>query len=301
MAVLGYSQSATVATVEVNNLLNNPPAGLNPSDLPNLHVVLLGDPNNPIGGILARFQFPDGVQAFSLDSAPQHLPFLNVPLSLDPTPTTPFPTDIYTAEYDGYASFPEDPSNILADINALVGIETVHPTYPDLTPGVNSDIIDLGSIGDTTFHEIPAPLPLLAFMDDGGPAGQFFHVLLRPVVGIEHRLVLRQPGRPRRGVHCRRGRADRCCRPWAVTATGQLADISGDSEHPEPQPRRHLRRRATDLLAAADRPRRARFRRLQLLRSLSRGNRRRPGVVSPGVGSAPWTCAWLTTLWPPRG
>ena len=51
VAVLGYSQSATVATVEMNDLLNNTPAGVNLSDL---HFTLLGDPNSPIGGILAK-------------------------------------------------------------------------------------------------------------------------------------------------------------------------------------------------------------------------------------------------------
>ena len=56
--MLGYSQSATVATIEMNDLINNTPAGVNLSDL---NFTLLGDPNSPIGGILDRFQFPDGV------------------------------------------------------------------------------------------------------------------------------------------------------------------------------------------------------------------------------------------------
>ena len=189
VAVLGYSQSATVATVEMNDLINNPPGGsYHASDL---HVVLLGDPNSPIGGILDRFQFPDGVQAFSLSAAPQHVPFLDIPLSLATTPTEPFPTDIYTGEYDGWADFPEDPSNLFADLNALIGIETVHPYYPDPTPGVNLDIapggvgaIDLGTIGNTTFYDIPAPLPVLAFMYDGGPAGLFFYDLFDPYASL---------------------------------------------------------------------------------------------------------------------
>jgi hypothetical protein len=214
VAVLGYSQSATIATVEMNDLLQNPPAGdlYHPSDL---HVVLLGDPNSPIGGILDRFQFPDG-----LDGSPQHLPFLDVPLSLAPTPTEPFPTDIYTAEYDGYANFPEDPSNLLADINALVGIETVHPFYPDPTPGVNLDtthIIDLGIIGNTTFHEIPAPLPLLAFLADGGPAGQFFYDALSPNLALNIDWAYGNPGDPFVGVN-----GTDAIGPWQVDATGQL-------------------------------------------------------------------------------
>ncbi len=219
VAVLGYSQSATVASVEMNNLLSNPPASelYDPSKL---HVVLLGDPNSPIGGILDRFQFPAGVGTDSLDSAPQHLPFLNVPLGLDPTPTGPFPTDIYTGEYDGYGDFPEDPSNILADINALVGIETVHPYYPDPDPTVNldtGDIIDLGKIGDTTFYEIPAPLPILAFMYDGGPAGQFFYDAFNPSLSLNIDWSYGNPGDPGVGVN-----GTDAIGPWQVDATGQL-------------------------------------------------------------------------------
>ena len=37
------------------------------TNLGNLHVTLLGDPNSPIGGILDRFQFPDGVGAVQPD------------------------------------------------------------------------------------------------------------------------------------------------------------------------------------------------------------------------------------------
>jgi PE-PPE domain len=238
VAVLGYSQSATVATVEMNDLINNPTAaGLDSNvDLSNLHFVLLGDPNSPIGGILDRFQFPDGVGAFSLSPEPQHLPFLGIPLSLAPTPTTPFPTDIYTGEYDGWSNFPEDPSNIFADINALVGIETVHPYYPDPTPGVNLDIgpggvgaIDLGNIGDTTFYDIPAPLPVLAFMYDGGPAGLFFYDLFDPYASLYDDWAYGNPGDPAYGIDPSDGipvdgSGIGAVGPWQVDATGQLME-----------------------------------------------------------------------------
>jgi hypothetical protein len=100
VAVLGYSQSADIATIEMNDLINNTPTGVNLNDL---SVTLLGDPQSPIGGILDRFQFPDGVGAFSLSPEPQHVPFLDIPLSLATTPTTGIATDIYTGEYDGWA------------------------------------------------------------------------------------------------------------------------------------------------------------------------------------------------------
>src|SRR5271156_2089070 len=227
VAVLGYSQSATVASQLMNELINDHQANLN-----NLSVTLLGDPNSPIGGILDRFQFPDGVGAFSLTPEPQHVPFLDIPLSLATTPTDTFTTDIYTGEYDGWADFPEDPSNIFADINALIGIETVHPYYPDPTPGVNLDttnMIDLGTIGNTTFYDIPAPLPVLAFMYDGGPAGQFFYDLFDPYASLYDDWAYGNPGDPAYGIDPSDGTpvdgsgiGD--VGPWQVDATGQLME-----------------------------------------------------------------------------
>jgi hypothetical protein len=236
VAVLGYSQSATIATAEMTDLINNTPAGV---DLSNLSVVLLGDPNSPIGGILDRFQFPDGIQAFSLQSAPQHLPFLNVPLSMAPTPTTPFLTDIYTGEYDGFADFPRDPTNILADINALIGIDTVHPYYPDPTPGVNldtNDIINLGTLGDTHFYEIPAPLPILAFMYDGGPAGLFFYDAFNPWLSLINNWGYGNPGDPGAGITVDGVSPIGAAGPWQVDATGQLvaSGVAGLFEKMDP-------------------------------------------------------------------
>jgi len=227
VAVLGYSQSADVATVEMNDLLNNTPAGVNLNDL---SVTLLGDPQSPIGGILDRFQFPDGVGAFSLSPEPQHVPFVDIPLSLATTPTTGIATDIYTGEYDGWANFPEDPSNLFADLNALIGIGTVHPFYPDPTPGVNLDtnnIIDLGTIGNTHFFDIPAPLPTLAFMYDGGPAGRFFYDFFAPSATLSDDWAYGNPGDPGAGIEVNGVEPIGVAGPWTVDATGQLVASGG--------------------------------------------------------------------------
>ena len=224
VAVLGYSQSATIATVEMNDLLNNTPVGVNLNDL---SVTLLGDPNSAIGGILDRFQFPDGVAAFSLSPEPQHVPFLDIPLSLATTPTTGIATDIYTGEYDGWANFPRDPSNLFADLNALIGIQTVHPFYPDPTPGVNLDtthMIDLGTIGNAHFFDIPAPLPTLAFMFDGGPAGQFFYDFFAPSAILSDDWAYGNPGDPGAGIEVNGVDPIGVAGPWQVDATGQLVE-----------------------------------------------------------------------------
>jgi hypothetical protein len=236
VSVLGYSQSATVASIEMNDLINNTPAGVNLNDL---NFTLLGDPNSPIGGILDRFQFPDGVGSGSLTPEPQHVPFLNIPLALETTPTDTFTTDIYTGEYDGWADFPEDPSNLFADLNALIGIETVHPYYPDPTPGVNLDttnMIDLGTIGHTTFHEIPAPLPTLAFMFDGGPAGQFFYDSFAPYATLFDDWGYGNPGDPGAGIEVNGIEPIGAAGPWTVDATGQLVESIGSGFAPQMDP-----------------------------------------------------------------
>jgi hypothetical protein len=236
VAVLGYSQSATVATVEMNDLINNPDG----ANLNDLSVTLLGDPNSPIGGILDRFQFPDGVGEFSLTPEPQHVPFLDIPLNLADTPTTGIgATDIYTGEYDGWADFPEDPSNLFADLNALIGIETVHPYYPDPTPGVNLDttnMVDLGTIGQTTFYDIPAPLPTLAFMYDGGPAGQFFYDLFAPYATLFDDWGYGNPGDPGAGIEVNGVDPIGVAGPWTVDATGQLVESGGAGFDPAMDP-----------------------------------------------------------------
>lgn len=172
VTVFGYSQSAAIATIEMQNLIAGAGTAGYPTldQLGNMHVVLIGDPNNPIGGILDRFQFPDD----------QHLPFVNIPLSLDATPTDHIASDIYTGEYDGWANFPQDPTNILAVINALIGIVTVHPYYPDYTAAQLASAINVGTIGDANFYMIPQNLPILQFMFNGGTAGQFFGDFFSP-------------------------------------------------------------------------------------------------------------------------
>jgi hypothetical protein len=230
VAVLGYSQSATVATVEMNNLL----AGAPPGELSHLNFVLLGDPNSPIGGILDRFQFPDGVSAFSLSPAPQHVPFLDIPLSLGTTPTSGIATDIYTAEYDGWANFPEDPSNILADINALIGIQTVHPTYPELPPPPETQFINLGTIGDTHFYDIPEKLPILSWMT--GPAGQFFYDAFAPSTSLGIDWSYGNPGDPNAGIPVDGVDPIGVAGPWQVDATGQLVASGVDGFIPKMDP-----------------------------------------------------------------
>ncbi|MGA7053133.1 MAG: PE-PPE domain-containing protein, partial [Mycobacterium sp.] len=78
VVVFGYSQSATIANNEINALLamGSPNAG-------QLSFVLVGNPNNPVGGLLERFT------GF-------YIPVLDVAFNGATPPNSPYPTTIYT-------------------------------------------------------------------------------------------------------------------------------------------------------------------------------------------------------------
>ena len=137
--IFGYSQSATVATLEKAKLAAEP----NP---PATSFFLLENPNRPDGGILAR---APGLT----------IPILGVTFS-GPTPTdTSFPTIDVARQYDGVADAPLNPLNLLADVNAVIGYAELHGSAPSLSL---SDAQFQGQYGDTSYYLIPTPvLPLL--------------------------------------------------------------------------------------------------------------------------------------------
>jgi hypothetical protein len=164
--VFGYSQSATIGTDELDEIANgtvtSPPG---PADLA---FVFVGDPNNPDGGLLERF---DGF----------YIPGLNMAFN-GATPDSAYPTDIYTNEYDGASDFPQYTGNVLADVNAIMGVFEDHD-YSDLTPTqVGTAVVEAVSpgAGDTTYYFIPTQtLPLLEPLVQAG-APQWLIDLLTP-------------------------------------------------------------------------------------------------------------------------
>lgn len=184
-AVLGYSQSAVISSLEMENLADADDA----PDTDDLSFVLLGDPMNPNGGLLERF-------------ADLQLPSLGVDFYGDTPAETPYETDIYTLEYDGFADFPTYPLNLLADLNAVLGIATVHGTYPNLSEDEIDDAVLLpgsatydGDLPDgadpadvaeaTDYHMISTDtLPLLAPLQAVPVIGQPIYDLLEPDMEI---------------------------------------------------------------------------------------------------------------------
>lgn len=106
VTVFGYSQSATISSLVMANLA----ASADPPSPDELSFTLIGNPNNPNGGVATRFP---GIS----------FPSLGV-TATGATPHNLYPTKIYTIEYDGVADFPRYPLNFVSTLNAIAGIRT---------------------------------------------------------------------------------------------------------------------------------------------------------------------------------
>jgi hypothetical protein len=172
VVVFGYSQSSEASSLLMQQLQAD---GV-PSD--DVHFVLVGDPVNPNGGFMNTFDFPAGnTSAFSA---------LDVPFE-PATPSDLYPTDIYTLEYDGFADFPHYTTNLLSDLNAMLGFFLEHITYLNLTPDqINDTILLPGSEaltgeGLTDYYMIPSnTLPILEPLLLIPGIGQPLYDLLEP-------------------------------------------------------------------------------------------------------------------------
>ncbi|HTZ15191.1 MAG TPA: PE-PPE domain-containing protein [Mycobacterium sp.] len=169
--VFGFSQSATIATLYLDGMSNG---SINAPDSADLRFVLVGDPNNPDGGMFERF---DGL----------YIPGFNETYS-GATPDLYYATDIYTIQYDGYGDFPRYPADLVADLNAIFGLYYDHldtaTDYSTLTPAqVATAIVEPvspGPAGDTTYYMIPTQtVPLLEPLVQAG-APQWLIDLLNP-------------------------------------------------------------------------------------------------------------------------
>jgi len=147
--VFGYSQSATIATLEKRSLADQ----FANVQGPNVSFVLIANGNRANGGLLAR-----GPLGFTI---PMPLIYGGVTFS-GPTPTnTQYNTVDIAGQYDGWADVPMNPLNLLAVANAYLGGTYVHDNYENVSlsdPG----LVNQGQVGDTTYYLIPtAILPLL--------------------------------------------------------------------------------------------------------------------------------------------
>lgn len=171
VAVLGDSQSSTISSMVMPELTAD---GVPNSDV---GFVLLADPNQPNGGLFERL---DGVS----------IPSLGITFN-GATPDDLYPATIYMQAYDGFSDIPRYPLNFLADLNSILGIQFVHPTYQDLTPEQLASATLLPTVGDTmtTYYGIPTEnLPLLDLVQFipgiGKPLADLLQPILTPLINL---------------------------------------------------------------------------------------------------------------------
>lgn len=154
LVVFGYSQSTRVAAITKRSLIDYY-SSIGWESAPDVSFVLAADVNRPNGGILERF-------------AGLSIPFLGI--SMDgAAPTNScvdghchFRTTDISFQYDGFSDFPSHPLNILADLNAVLGIALEHGLYPFESPLGAPGTVDQGVYGDTHYYLIPAEVvPIL--------------------------------------------------------------------------------------------------------------------------------------------
>ena len=182
IVLLGDSQSSTISSMLMPELQAD---GVVPTgaDSP-LNFVLLADPNQPDGGLFERLS---GVT----------IPSLGITFN-GATPDDIYPTTIYMQAYDGFSDVPRYPIDFLADLNSVLGIQYVHPTYQGLDAAQVAEFQPLATEGDTLTSYFALPLedetvpylpllqPLLAIPGIGKPLADLLQPSLIPLINIAY-------------------------------------------------------------------------------------------------------------------
>ena len=163
VTVVAYSEGAVAASHEVSAWQPTSPVAF----------VLIGDPERPNGGILARM--PAGT----------YIPVLGI-TGGNATPATGAPVVMVTRQYDGVADAPVYVGNVLADVNALLGAYYLHGNgnYFDVDPNAAGNIVTTSANGNMTDILVPAApgaLPLFVPLAQAG-VPQAILVALDPAV-----------------------------------------------------------------------------------------------------------------------
>lgn len=168
--LMGYSQGAQVIYSALRRWQANPATAPDPG---RVSWVSIGNPDNPVGGVRNSFG------------------------NAQPRPAeTPYAGTEVIRQYDGWADWPDDSSNLLAVFNAVVGMTTVHSNYFDVNINdpanvrYTPDLAD-GSPGNVTYVWVPNPvLPMVAGF---GPLAPTLDSWLRPTVEAAYRRPVEIP------------------------------------------------------------------------------------------------------------
>lgn len=166
ITVWANSQGSATATLEIRHLMSTGAPLQN-----QLHFVLTGNPNNPDGGIAERLVgwYQPGLDFYANGATP---------------PNSPYPTTIYTNQYDMVGNFPQYILNPVSDVNAIMGYFFGSHLYVPADVGAAIQLpTSPGYTGSTTYYWIPhqnLPLvePLRRFFP--APFGSAMADLLQP-------------------------------------------------------------------------------------------------------------------------
>lgn len=148
VTIIGMSQGAQVAEIARADMAKDPNYVANAQ---NYRFMLVGDPYQPNGGILARF------------TALRNFPILGdvFPLGRPGPSDSPFATTFYQNQYDGFADFPAY-FNPPAILNALMGIVFQHVLPGYVLESRTAPNAVTTTVGNSTYVTYPQYLPLLA-------------------------------------------------------------------------------------------------------------------------------------------
>lgn len=179
--VVGESQSSVIASYEKSYLIAHPVADTSVS------FILISNQNRPNGGILERF-------------VGSYIPILDIVFD-GATPTgSPEPTPLTTvdiaSQYDGWADFPTNPLNLLADVNALLGATLLHSIFRSFKGEPQLQ----GQFQDTTYYLqppsiVPLLLPLTLIPLIGRPLADVLDPFVRVLVETAYDRTV-NPGQP---------------------------------------------------------------------------------------------------------
>lgn len=223
VTLLGYSQGAQVIYSALRRWEAEPSTA---PDSARVSWVSIGNPDNPIGGHRTKLG------------------------TAQPRPAeTPYGGTEVIRQYDGWADWPDDRSNLLAVFNAVVGMTTVHSNYFDVdikdpaNVRYTPDRAD-GSPGNVTYVWVPNPvLPLVAGF---GPLAPVLDPLLRPRIEAAYNrpVPIPVPG-AQAGAVSENASAAAQPNPAAADSSSRAAEPNGTSSPVKATPPRNRQALAT--------------------------------------------------------
>ncbi|WP_313675475.1 PE-PPE domain-containing protein [Mycolicibacterium sp.] len=174
LVVAGFSQGAVAVGYAKQALMELPPEQRPDPEL--LSFLTIGDPSGP-GGIFHSL----------LGRVPviELTPFI--------PPDTPYRSVTVNGEYDGWADYPDRPTNLLSVVNALLGTVYVHGRYETIPGGLDLAAVPLSNIttvvngagGSTTGYLVPTDkLPLVQPLRDIGIPEPVVAAIEKPLKAI---------------------------------------------------------------------------------------------------------------------